>query len=232
MPEDFIQRIINQLHKENIPDDFLVILWNDFMMRKKKQEFMTNIMTYYSQDALVLQETLLWAQEQHSKQQQIITLIPNTVFFPYFSHPLSVALFAMSLHLPSVMIQACLLHDVIEDCSCGEQEFIAKWWKKVTDYVVSLSKIPWESHEHYLQKIIQSPLPVKQIKSLDIYHNLIRALTIDNIPYLKRLLKQTEEYYLPLFAHDKKLSFFYSEMEKAFHAVYIHCDYLLSENTQ
>jgi (p)ppGpp synthase/HD superfamily hydrolase len=97
------------------------------MMRKKKQEFMTNSMTYYPEDILVLQETFLWAQEQHSKQQQIITLIPNAVEFPYFSHPLSVALFAMSLHLPSVMIQACLLHDVIEDCGCKEQKFVAKW---------------------------------------------------------------------------------------------------------
>ena len=229
MPKDFLENLINQLRKENISDDVLTILRNDFMMRKKKQEFMTNVMMKYPNDALVLQETLVWTQEQHRNQQQIITLIPNAVFFPYFSHPLSVALFAMSLHLPSVIVQACLLHDVIEDCSYNEQEFIAKWWKKIAGYVVSLSKVPWESHEHYLQKIIQSQLSVKQIKALDIYHNLIRALTIDHIPYLQRLLQQTEEYFLPLFTHDKKLSFLYSEVEKASHAVHIHCDYLLTK---
>ena len=127
MPKDFLENLINQLRKENISDDVLTILRNDFMMRKKKQEFMTNVMMKYPNDALVLQETLVWTQEQHRNQQQIITLIPNAVFFPYFSHPLSVALFAMSLHLPSVIVQACLLHDVIEDCSYNEQEFIAKW---------------------------------------------------------------------------------------------------------
>ena len=126
MSEDFLQNIINQLRKENIPDDILAILCDDFMMRKKKQEFMTSIMTQYPHDALTLQETLLWAQEQHENQLQIITLIPNTVCYPYFSHPLSVALFAMSLHFPSRIVQACLLHDVIEDCSCKEQKFVAK----------------------------------------------------------------------------------------------------------
>jgi len=124
--KDPFNDLIDQLRKEHISDDVLHILHDDFLMRRKQQEFVTNIITKYPEDTLLLQETFAWAQEQHSKQQQIITIVPNTITFPYFSHPLSVALSAMSLCLPSSLVQACLLHDVIEDCACKEQQFIAK----------------------------------------------------------------------------------------------------------
>ena len=105
-----------QLRKENIPEDILGILCEDFMLRKKEQEFTSMSMNQYRGNIILLKETLVRAQEQHNGQKQIINLVPNDEYYPYFSHPLSVALLAMSLRFPCRIIQACLLHDVVEDC--------------------------------------------------------------------------------------------------------------------
>ena len=122
MIKELLEAVNTQLSKEHIADDVLALLHDDFMINKKKQEFITRSMLQYSQDAVLLYETLVWAQEKHNKQKQIITIVPDTGDISYFSHPLSMALYAMNLHFPCPMVQACLLHDVIEDCACTEKE--------------------------------------------------------------------------------------------------------------
>jgi hypothetical protein len=93
-----------------------------------------------------------------------------------------------------------------------------------------LSKTKEESHEGYLSRIVKSSLYVQQIKVLDIYHNLIRSLTIDHTGYLKRLLQEAMTYYMPLLANDTKLSPLYLELKKIFQAVNLHHQYLSTKS--
>lgn len=101
---------------------------------------------------------------------------------PYIIHPLSVAVILVRLGMDSASVMAGLLHDVVEDTSCTEEEIEKSFGKEVArlvDGVTKLGKIPFSSREEQqaenLRKMLMAmaeDIRVIIIKFADRMHNL------------------------------------------------------------
>lgn len=117
----------------------------------------------------------------------------------YIIHPLNVALILTTVYADSITIQAGLLHDVLEDCECSEEEMIEEVGIEVTKLVqgvTKLSKIHFSTENEYLidyyKKIIvgmSEDVRVIIIKLADRLHNM---RTLWAIPEAKQKIKAKE----------------------------------------
>jgi len=117
----------------------------------------------------------------------------------YIIHPLHVASILTTVYADSITIQAGLLHDVLEDCECSEEEMIAEVGVEVTKLVqgvTKLSKIHFSTENEYLidyyKKIIvgmSEDVRVIIIKLADRLHNM---RTLWAIPEAKQKIKAKE----------------------------------------
>lgn len=97
---------------------------------------------------------------------------------PYVSHPYRVA-FTLR-HLFNVtderVIAAAVLHDIFEDTLRDFEDVEEKFGSLVASYVALLSKdsrLPEALREYaYLSQLKEAPLPVKLIKTADLYDNV------------------------------------------------------------
>lgn len=115
------------------------------------------------------------AQEQHKPQKR-------SSGEPYIIHPLSVAAILVRLGMDSQTVMAGLLHDVLEDTACTQEELTKKFGAEVTrlvDGVTKLGKIPYSSREEQqaenLRKMLMAmaeDIRVIIIKFADRMHNL------------------------------------------------------------
>ena len=105
---------------------------------------------------------------------------------PYIIHPLTVANILVALQAPATVIQAALLHDVLEDTAVGESELLAHFGSEVVERVkevtaVSVSrevKRPLrteENHAHYARASAWG----QSLKMADRIHNLIEITQHD-----------------------------------------------------
>ena len=60
---------------------------------------------------------------------------------PYIIHPLNVALILTTIYADASTIEAGLLHDVLEDCDCSEEEMIDIVGSEVTKIVQGVTKL-------------------------------------------------------------------------------------------
>ncbi len=102
---------------------------------------------------------------------------------PYIAHPFHVALILARLGCPPRILQAALLHDVVEDCEGWttarvEHEFGAGVASVVAELTEDKSRT-WEERKH--AQILHAPLLSRDalaVKSADKLHNL-RTLALD-----------------------------------------------------
>lgn len=100
----------------------------------------------------------------------------------YITHPLNVAVILGSIYADYETVSAGLLHDVLEDCDCTEEEMEEEFGKTVTKLVqgvTKLSKINFSTENEYLidyyKKIIvgmSEDVRVIIIKLADRLHNM------------------------------------------------------------
>ena len=101
---------------------------------------------------------------------------------PYITHPLSVAMILTEIYADSETLCAGLLHDVLEDCDCTEEEMEKAFGKTITRIVqgvTKLSRIHFSTENDYLieyyKKIIvgmSEDVRVIIVKLADRLHNL------------------------------------------------------------
>lgn len=100
---------------------------------------------------------------------------------PYIIHPVEAVEFLLSIKPDIQSIQACFLHDVIEDTSKTEEDIEKEFWKEVASICIGLTKLSkvrykWEEREvGSLRKMfiaMAEDLRVVFIKLADRLHNM------------------------------------------------------------
>lgn len=96
---------------------------------------------------------------------------------PYVSHPFHIALMLAQLGVESVVIQAALLHDVVEDCDGWTEERVgSEFGADVASLVGALTDPTgksWELRkEHGIEGAASMDLRAATIKAADKLHNL------------------------------------------------------------
>ena len=151
---------------------------------------------------------------------------------PYFVHVLNVAYELAKLKADPSTICAGLLHDVIEDCDVGKEEFVSLFGEEIYEMVEAVTKISnlkftdekeYQAVNH--RKILiamAKDVRVILVKLVDRLHNM-RTLQYLAPEKQKRIARETLDVYAPI-AHRlgiaeiknelEDLSFFYLDNEK------------------
>ena len=142
---------------------------------------------------------------------------------PYIYHPLLVACQALSLGMDSDdLIATALLHDVCEDCGVKPEELPVS--DKVKEAVGLLTKDEsYDSHvyeckENYYRAISKNPLAA-MVKILDRCNNVSGMAGGFTRKRMMEYIEETEEWFLPLITHAKKV---YPEYTKPLFAMEYH----------
>lgn len=86
-------------------------------------------------DNSILVETLNFAKERHGEQKRKYT---ND---PYWTHPYAVALMLKRLGAPTYVVQAALLHDVVEDTPTNQIEISLRFGNDVSRLVEEVTDV-------------------------------------------------------------------------------------------
>lgn len=129
---------------------------------------------------------------------------------PYIIHPINVAIILTSIYADSATIKAALLHDVLEDTDCTQEEMEERFGKEVTQLVLGatkISKIHFSTENDYLidyyKKIIvgiSEDVRVIIIKLADRLHNM-RTLWALPKEKQKRKAKESLEIFASIANH-------------------------------
>lgn len=140
---------------------------------------------------------------QTQKRPQDLEWLDN---IPYSNHPIVVALIALrDLKMTAEEIQACLLHDVIEDTKIKKNELKEIFSDEVINMIIDCSRDENETREQFMNRMKRLTGKSKIIKCLDRFHNIIRAFSIKDPKYISRIIIETKEVYLPSFENIKDL---------------------------
>lgn len=145
---------------------------------------------------------------------------------PYSNHPIQVAIIALrDLKMSAEEIEACLLHDVVEDTEIELNWATLKIWElewsfseNTINMILDCTRKEWESREEFMEKMKLLIWKSKVIKCLDRLHNMVRAFSIKDSRYISRYLNETKEVYLPAFENMEELepvkNFFFDVLEE------------------
>lgn len=126
---------------------------------------------------------------------------------PYISHPVAATSILLSIKPDIATIQACFLHDVIEDTDLNYEDIKEDFWKEVADLcsgMEKLSKVRYEGEERSIWSLrkmfvaMADDLRVIFIKLADRLHNM---QTLHNHPHLhkqQRIALETLNIYAPI----------------------------------
>lgn len=129
---------------------------------------------------------------------------------PYIVHPVRVATYAQIFKYTlgdPFMVPAAYLHDTVEDCGVKISEIQNLFGETVADYVLGLTEycdlypqykglVRSERHKLNLAYLMQQPRPVRILKGLDRYCNLLDCPLHDLqcVSFLrKKYLKESED---------------------------------------
>jgi GTP diphosphokinase / guanosine-3',5'-bis(diphosphate) 3'-diphosphatase len=122
---------------------------------------------------------------------------------PYIVHPIRVAVSVvdeLNLYSPTLVCSA-LLHDVIEDSDITREEVGRMFGKQIAEIVWLLTKLEDVSLTHYLASIeAASHTGAPIVKLCDRLDNLRSIVHSPKLEKKRRLIRTTEELYLPLAA--------------------------------
>lgn len=115
---------------------------------------------------------------------------------PYVNHPIQVANMAFEHGLPWQVIEASILHDVVEDTPVTLDDLRRQGFGAETvELVRQVSRSPEESRSAYLDRVAAMGHDAKSIKCLDRYQNLERAFSVKDTGYLERYVSEANQYY-------------------------------------
>lgn len=148
----------------------------------------------------ILWETYLFGREAHGDQRRKSGEI-------YITHPLSASLLLADLKPDIVSIQACILHDVIEDTPRTEEEIREKFGidvAKICQGVSKLSAIKYQGEERSIESLrkmlfaMVDDLRVIIVKLADRLHNMQTLGFHSNPAKQERIALETLNIYAPI----------------------------------
>lgn len=119
--------------------------------------------------SILIERAILKATRYHVAQR-------DKVGEPYILHPIRVMLTVSSLPERCVAV----LHDVLEDTSCTEQELRENFTNEIVNAVVAITKVEGETYQEYLKKVKANPI-ARTVKIADVRDNAspIRLYKLD-----------------------------------------------------
>lgn len=134
---------------------------------------------------------------------------------PYIVHPLKATLFLLALKPDISTIQACILHDVIEDTDIPYEVILQKFWKDVADlceWLVKVSKVRYQGEERHLETLKKTFLAMGKdlrvifIKLADRIHNIQTLQYHPKEEKQRRIAEETLQIFVPI---AKRLGLYY-----------------------
>lgn len=167
---------------------------------------------YLSEDKLILiQKAYEFAKDSHQWALRLS-------WEPYIIHPLRATQFLMQIKPDLESIQACILHDVIEDTPITYQQIKEEFWSEVADiceWLVKVSKIKYKWEDRQLETLKKTFLAMAKdlrvifIKLADRIHNI---QTLKYHPNLEKKLKIAEETLKIFVPIAKRLGLYYYQL--------------------
>ncbi len=156
--------------------------------------------TYAPEDRKLLVKAYEYAKEAHANQKRASGE-------PYFIHPCEVSEILMDLGLDAATIAAALLHDVIEDTACTEEDIRREFGDVVLALVAGVTKLDKivfkskeeENAENFRKIFVAMAKDVRVIiiKLADRLHNM-RSLNFLSQERQQRMASETLDIYAPL----------------------------------
>lgn len=126
---------------------------------------------------------------------------------PYLIHPLKATQFLMEIKPDISSIQACIMHDIIEDTSISYEEIKEEFGNEVADlceWLVKVSKIKYKWEDRHLETLKKTFLAMAKdlrvifIKLADRIHNIQTLQYHPNIEKRIKIAEETLKIYVPV----------------------------------
>ena len=126
---------------------------------------------------------------------------------PYIVHPLKATIFLLAIKPDISTIQACILHDVIEDTEIPYETILKEFWKDVADlceWLVKVSKVRYQWEERHIETLKKTflamwkDLRVIFIKLADRVHNIQTLKYHPKEEKQRRIAEETLQIFVPI----------------------------------
>jgi GTP diphosphokinase / guanosine-3',5'-bis(diphosphate) 3'-diphosphatase len=134
---------------------------------------------------------------------------------PYIVHPLKATIFLLAIKPDVATIQACILHDVIEDTEIPYETILREFGREVADlceWLVKVSKVRYQWEERHLETLKKTFLAMGKdlrvifIKLADRVHNIQTLKYHPKEEKQRRIADETLQIYMPI---AKRLGLYY-----------------------
>lgn len=158
-----------------------------------------------------IQKTYEYARQAHGGQMRLS-------WEEYIIHPLKATEFLMEIRPDLPTIQACLLHDVIEDTPISQQDIQEIFWEEVAilcEGMVKVSKIKYKGEDRHLETLKKTFLAMAKdlrvifIKLSDRIHNIQTLQYHPNPSKIQKIAQETMKVYVPI---AKRLWLYYYQL--------------------
>jgi len=167
---------------------------------------------YLSEDKMKwIQKAYEFAKEAHKWEVRLS-------WEPYIIHPLRSTQFLMQIKPDLESIQACILHDVIEDTPITYEQIKSEFWLEVADiceWLVKVSKIKYKWEDRQLETIKKTFLAMAKdlrvifIKLADRIHNIQTLQYHPNPEKRMKIAEETLKIFVPV---AKRLGLYYYQL--------------------
>lgn len=153
-----------------------------------------------SDDIRLIQKAYIYAAQAHNGQKRLSGE-------DYIVHPLKATQILLTMKPDASTIQACILHDVIEDTPITYDDILAEFWKEVADlcqWLVKVSKVRYQWEDRQLETLkktflaMASDLRVIFIKIADRIHNIQTLHFHPKEEKKQRIALETLKIYVPI----------------------------------
>ncbi len=126
---------------------------------------------------------------------------------PYIIHPLKATLFLMELKPDLASIQACIMHDVIEDTPITKEQIAAEFNEEVAEIcegLVKVSKVRYQGEDRHLETIKKTFLAMAKdlrvifVKLADRIHNIQTLQFHPEERKRQKIAEETLKIYVPI----------------------------------
>lgn len=151
-------------------------------------------------DLQTIQQTYEFAKAAHGEWVRLS-------WEPYIVHPLQATLFLMDVKPDLPTIQACILHDVIEDTAISPEDVGKTFWAEVAnlcEWMVKVSKVKYRGEERQIETLKKTFLAMWQdlrvifIKLADRIHNVQTLQYHPREDKRLRIANETLKIYVPI----------------------------------
>ena len=184
-------------------EDFLIYNENDLCKDDVKiMEQIINSVSKYLNDEEIrkIQKAYIYAAQAHSWQKRLS-------WEDYIVHPLKATQILLTLKPDAVTIQACILHDVIEDTPITYEDILKDFWEEVAnlcEWLVKVSKVRYQWEDRQIETLkktflaMASDLRVIFIKIADRIHNIQTLHFHPKEDKKQRIALETLKIYVPI----------------------------------